>query len=90
MAGAAEGKAQAVKYYDGMVYFGFHDGYQGNTNLKLLAVNATTGVVDSSFRPAIDSFSGKWAIEASSGGLVIGGAFTTVNGTRADRVAIFR
>lgn len=91
-----DGNAQAVKYYDGVVYFGFHDGYEGDTTLKLLAVDPTTGAVDPTFRPAINSFYGVWSIDAapptatSLGGLVIGGAFTTVDGVAARRVAIFR
>lgn len=91
-----DGNAQAVKYFDGSVYFGFHDGYQGNTALKLLAVNPKNGAVDPSFRPTINSFYGVWSIDAaapsgtSPGGLVIGGAFTTVDGHSARRLAIFR
>ena len=84
-----DGNAQAVKYYDDTVYFGFHDGYQGDTTLKLLAVDPATGAVDPDFRPAINSFYGVFAIDASAGGLVIGGRFTTVSGTSARHVAIF-
>ena len=84
-----DGNGQAVKYHAGTVYFGFHDGYQGNTNLKLLAVNPATGAVDPTFRPEINSFYGVFAIDASADGLVIGGYFTTVSGTSARHVAIF-
>ena len=41
-----DGNAQAAKYFDGNVYFGFHDGYQGDESVKLLSVNPVTGVVD--------------------------------------------
>ncbi len=85
-----DGNAQAVKYFAGTVYFGFHDGYQGDTTLKLLAVDPTTGAVDPGFKPAINSFNGVWAIDASADGLVVGGAFTQVSGVTARRVAIFQ
>ncbi len=75
-----DGNAQAVKYYADTVYFGFHDGYQGNTSIKLLAENPATGAVDPAFMPAINSFYGVRAIDASAGGLVAGGYFTTVSG----------
>ena len=85
-----DGNAQAVKYFADTVYFGFHDGYQGDTTLKLLAVNPTTGAVDPGFRPAINSFNGVSAIDASAGGLVVGGRFTSVSGVSARHLAIFR
>lgn len=84
-----DGNAQAVKYFADTVYFGFHDGYQGDTTLKLLAVDPSTGAVDPSFKPAINSFYGVFAIDASAGGLVVGGTFTKVSGVSARRVAIF-
>lgn len=84
-----DGNAQAVKYFAGTVYFGFHDGYQGDTTLKLLAVDPTTGAVDPGFKPAINSFNGVWAIDASADGLVVGGSFTKVSGVTARRLAIF-
>ena len=86
---AVDGSAQAVKYFDGTVYFGFHDGYRGDTSIKLLAVNPDNGAVDAAFMPAINSFYGVRAIDASSGGLVVGGNFTTVSGVSARHLAIF-
>ncbi len=84
-----DGNAQAVKYFADTVYFGFHDGYRGDTTLKLLAVDPTTGAVDPNFKPAINSFYGVFAIDASAAGLVVGGAFTKVSGVSAQRMAIF-
>jgi len=74
------GDNQAVKYYGGYVYVGFHDGYQNDTSLKLLAVNWTNGAVDPDFRPRFDRFWGVYAIDATSAGLVVGGDFTRVSG----------
>lgn len=74
-----DGDIQAVAYYDGDVYFGFHDGYQGTGTTKLLIANATTGAV-SAFRPKFNEFWGVFAIAVSSAGVVAGGEFTTVSG----------
>ncbi len=75
-----DGDNQAMVYYRGVVYFGFHDGYQGNTSLRLLAADAQTGAVDPSFRPTFDQFWGVWAIDVSAAGLVVGGDFTSAGG----------
>lgn len=86
---SADGDIQAVDYFDGVVYFGFHDGYQNNGTTKLLAADALTGAVDPDFRPRFNQFWGVFAISASSGGLVAGGQFTTVSGVRAPGVVRF-
>ena len=75
-----DGDNQALAYYRGEVYFGFHDGYQGNGSLKMLAADATTGAVDPQFRPTFDQFWGVWTIDISDKGLVVGGDFTSVDG----------
>jgi hypothetical protein len=85
----AGGDVQAIAYYQGEVFFGFHDNYQGDSQTKLLAVNARTGAVDPSFRPTFDQYWGVRAISASAAGLVIGGEFTWVSGVRADNWARF-
>jgi len=83
------GNVQAVKYHDGNVYFGFHDGYQGNPFLKLLAADIATGSVEA-WRPAIPSFWGVWAIDASpTYGIAVGGQFTSVEGIGARNFAVF-
>ncbi len=84
------GNIQAVKYFDGTVYCGFHDGYQGDTTVKLLAVDAVSGAIDASFRPSINSFLGVRAIDVTADGLVIGGNFNRVSGVSARGFALFR
>ena len=74
---------QAVDYFDGETYIGFHDGFQGDTTTKLLAVNASSGAIDPNFRPTFNQFWGIRSISAGPWGLVIGGQFTTVSGTWA-------
>ena len=49
-----EGNVQAVKYFSGTVYCGFHDAFQGDETLKLLAADAVTGALDPDFRPSIN------------------------------------
>jgi len=77
------GDIQAIDYYDGTVYAGFHDQYQGNTQTKLLAVNAQTGAISTTFRPTFNQFWGIRSISAGPWGLVVGGQFTNVSGTWA-------
>lgn len=86
---ATDGDIQAIAYYDGEVYLGFHDGYQGDSQTKLLAVNSATGAVDPSFRPSFNQYWGVRAISVSAAGLVIGGEFTWVSGVWARNWARF-
>jgi hypothetical protein len=83
------GDNQATKYFRGTVYVGFHDGYQNDNGLKLLAIDAETGAVDPDFRPRIPGFWGVFAIDASEDGVVIGGEFTSVDGVAQRNFAIF-
>jgi hypothetical protein len=84
-----EGDVQAVAYYGGNVYFGFHEGAIGDLTVRLLAADAATGALQSSFRPTMNSFWGVWAVAASARGIVAGGEFTTVSGRPAGRFALF-
>ena len=84
-----DGDIQAVDYYGGMVYFGFHDGYQGDARYKFLAADANTGLVDPDFRPRFNSFWGVFAVHATDAGVVIGGEFTAVSGVPAQGWARF-
>ena len=86
----ANGDIQAIDYHDGTVYFGFHDGFQGDIAIKLLAADATTGVLDPDFRPTFDQFWGVWSLDATDDGLVVGGDFTTVSGIPARGFTLFR
>ncbi len=85
----AGGDIQAVDYHRGMVYFGFHDNYQGDARYKFLAADANTGLVDPDFRPRFNSFWGVFAVHATDAGVVIGGEFTAVSGVPAQGWARF-
>lgn len=85
----AMGDIQAVEYHRGMVYFGFHDGYQDDTRLKVLAADAVTGVVDPNFRPRFNNYWGVFAIAVTDAGVVVGGDFTQVSGVAAQGWARF-
>lgn len=84
------GDIQATIHYKGKVYFGFHDGYQGNTAIKVLAADEATGALDPAFRPRFNKFWGVFALAASDAGVVVGGEFTTVSGVAAQGFARFR
>lgn len=84
----ANGDVQAVKYHGGNVYFGFHEGFGGNTTVRLLAADADTGTLEA-FRPTVNSFYGVWALDATDRALVAGGEFTKVSGVNTQGVAIF-
>lgn len=79
----AMGDVQAVDLHGNTVFFGFHEGFGGDTSVRLLAADASTGALDSSFRPTFDRFWGVWSITATSSGLVAGGDFTWVSGVPA-------
>lgn len=86
-----DGDVQTVTYYSGTVYFGFHDGFQGDHRKKFLAADATTGAVDPDFAPVIRKWGGVLASDATDGGVVIGGPFSgRVSGVTARGFAIFR
>jgi hypothetical protein len=84
----SNGDVQAVKYHGGNVYFGFHEGFGGNTTVRLLAADAGTGALEA-FRPTVNSFYGVWALDATNAALVAGGEFTRVSGVPTQGVAIF-
>ena len=83
-----DGDTQAVRYYRGNVYFGFHEGAIGDHTVRMLVADAATGQLENSYRPPIDSFFGIWAIDASADALVLGGEFTNINGVATQGVAI--
>lgn len=77
----ADGDVQAIRYGNGTVYFGFHDGYGGDTRLRLLAADARTGTIEPAFMPTFVQFWGIFAIDITpSGGLVVGGEFRSISG----------
>jgi hypothetical protein len=85
----ADGDVQAVAYHNGTVYWGFHEGFEVDTTLRMLASDAVTGAIDPALRPTFDLFWGVWAISATDEGLAVGGDFDWVTGVRAAGVATF-
>ena len=79
----AEGDTQAVKFYNNEVYFGFHEGYEGDFRVRLLAADPTTGALDPNFRPRFVGFWGVFAIDATAAGLAVGGEFTSAGSVTA-------
>lgn len=84
----AMGDVQAVAYYDGILYFGFHEGFEDDLSVRMLAVDVLTGELEG-FRPSINSFFGVWAIDANANGLAAGGEFTEVSGVATKGIAVF-
>ncbi|MGC4110222.1 MAG: hypothetical protein QM747_07315 [Nocardioides sp.] len=85
----AGGDIQAIDFFDGEVYIGFHDNFQGDTHSKLVVANAQTGALDAGFRPTFNQFFGVRSISAGPWGVVIGGQFTNVSGVWAHNWARF-
>jgi chitodextrinase len=83
-----DGDTQAVRYYNGNVYFGFHEGALGDGTVRMLVADATTGANVATYRLPIDSFYGVWDIDVSPVALAIGGEFANVNGVATQGVAI--
>ncbi len=85
----ADGDVQAVAVQGDVVYFGFHDGFAGDLTLRLLAADATTGAIDSDFRPTFDSYWGVRSLSVTDGYVVAGGEFTKVSGVPAEGLVRF-
>jgi hypothetical protein len=83
-----DGDTQAVKFFDGNVYFGFHEGALGDATVRMLVADAASGALVNSYRLPINSFYGVWDIDASATALVLGGEFTRVSQTSVQGVAI--
>jgi hypothetical protein len=84
----ADGDTQAIASSNGYVYMGFHDGFQGNKTLRLLALDPGTGAVSPSFMPISGSYPGVVALEADGRYLVAGGLFPRMGGTAVRGLAI--
>jgi hypothetical protein len=76
----SDGDTQAVVYSNGHVYMGFHDGFQGDTQLRLLALDPDNGTVDPSFMPVSGSYPGVLTLDADGSYLVAGGWFPRMGG----------
>ena len=83
-----DGDTQAVRFFDGNVYFGFHEGAIGDATVRMLVADAASGALVNSYRLPINSFYGVWDIDASATALVLGGEFTRVNQATVQGVAI--
>lgn len=84
----AMGDTQAVAYYDGNLFFGFHEGFEDDLSVRLLAADVLTGELQA-FRPSVNSFFGVWALDANATGLAAGGEFTNVSGVGTKGIAVF-
>ena len=49
----ADGDVQAVKYSNGYLFFGFHDGFGGDNTLRILAANPATGALEPRLRAGV-------------------------------------
>ncbi len=83
-----DGDTQAVISSNGFVYMGFHDGYQGNNQLRLLAVDPGNGQVDPSFMPLSGSYPGVLTLDADGRYLVSAGLFPDMGGVSVKGLAI--
>ncbi|MCU1453579.1 MAG: metallophosphoesterase [Acidimicrobiales bacterium] len=85
----ADGDTQAISYANGTLYFGFHEGFGGDTTVRLLAADAVTGAIDPAFRPTFDRFWGIRALAATPAGLLGGGDFALVSGVNVGGLVRF-
>ena len=80
---------QAVKYSNGYVFFGFHDGFTINGvrsyTLRILAANPPTGALDPGFMPESGAYPGVLTIDADGTFLAVGGFFGRMGGPSAQR-----
>jgi outer membrane protein assembly factor BamB len=76
----ADGDVQAVKYSNGYVYFGFHDGFGGDTAKRILAANPQTGALNAGFAPESGAYPGVLSIDADGSFLAVGGYFNRMGG----------
>ena len=89
----AAGDNQAVRLYDGDVYFGFHEGFLEpdgtvDTTARMKVADASTGALQP-FDPDFDLFMGVFAIDAAPQGVAIGGDFDLVSDVPAHGWALF-
>jgi hypothetical protein len=83
-----DGDVQALRYFDGNVYFGFHEGDIGDGTVRLLVADADSGAIDPSYRLPMSGFWGVRTISVNADALVIGGEFTSVSGVSLAGLAI--
>ncbi|MEZ5381816.1 MAG: hypothetical protein R2754_08485 [Microthrixaceae bacterium] len=83
-----DGDVQTVAVDDGTAYFGFHEGYQGDPELKLMAADTTTGDLEGAWRLNVTGWMGGFAVAANGNTLAVGGDLNWVNGTNVGGMAI--
>ena len=83
---------QAVKYSNGYVFFGFHDGFTINGvrsyTLRILAANPQTGALNPGFMPESGAYPGVLTIDADGTYLAVGGYFGRMGGTSVSGLSI--
>jgi outer membrane protein assembly factor BamB len=84
----ADGDVQAVKFSNGFVFFGFHDGFGGDNSLRILAANPATGALVPSFMPVSGSHPGVLTIDADGDYLAVGGLFGRMGGRSVTGLSI--
>ena len=88
----ANGDVQAVKYSNGYVFFGFHDGFTingvRNYTLRILAANPQTGVLNPGFMPESGALPGVLTIDADGTYLAVGGYFGHMGGKSVNGLSI--
>ena len=91
----ANGDVQAVKFArkngttaGGNVYFGFHDGFGGNTKLRVLAADAATGILEASFEALAGGNPGDVALDSDGRNLVVGGKFPKMGTVKVKGLSI--
>jgi hypothetical protein len=84
----ANGDVQAVVYARGNAYFGFHDGYNGDTTLRLLAADAGSGAI-TPFAPQSAGNVGVLALSSDGPYLAAVGKFPKMGGVNVKNVAVF-
>ena len=88
----AQGDIQSIALDGGNVYVGLHDGFDTQSDGRLLvALDRISGDTDNvNFAPDIGGFWGIRSMVATPQGLVAVGDFGTVNGVSSNGLAIFR
>ena len=88
----ANGDVQAVKYSNGYLFFGFHDGFTINrvrsTTLRILAANPATGALVPGFMPESGSYPGVLTIDADGTSMAVGGYFGRMGGVSTSGLSI--
>jgi hypothetical protein len=84
----ANGDVQAVTYARGNAYFGFHDGFNGDTTLRLLAADAGNGTI-TPFAPQSAGSVGVLGLSSDGPYLAAVGKFPKMGGVNVKNVAVF-